>query len=216
MGIDIEKSNRLRRRWNRSLRLLQVLWLPLLAFYLCWLGILGYEAARGVGIVTAMLTGVVYPVLIASPSALDGADDIVWWILGPPLLWLKRLRPPLVLIYAAWLATLGFGAARWWGSFTAVIIGFAYPTAIFFSQALRLVEPMPMRTPSDSMEDPEVEPEEEADEDEPMGVLACAFCDSTEDVVITKCCGNVACPDHRIGTGSISDGFCCNDHPFGT
>ena len=46
MTIDIEKLNRTRRRANRSLRVFQVIWIPLILVYAAWLIALGYEAAK--------------------------------------------------------------------------------------------------------------------------------------------------------------------------
>jgi hypothetical protein len=142
MPLDIEKLNRIRKRANRALRVMQVMWMPLL------------------------------------------------------------------LAYASWLVELGYEAARWYGAIMAVLMGTGYPYLIGFSLSIRSIEPSPM-----SESKVQAEPCASSAIGE-VGVVCCAFCGS-DDTVVTTCCGKLACPAHRAGTGTISDGFCCKDHPFG-
>jgi hypothetical protein len=60
----IEKLNRTRRRANRSLRVMQLMWMPLMAAYSGWLCVFGYEVAKWLGATMALLVGFGYPFAI--------------------------------------------------------------------------------------------------------------------------------------------------------
>lgn len=40
---------------------------------------------------------------------------------------------------------------------------------------------------------------------------ACVVCLSTEHLSACRGCGRIICPSHRYGTGSLSDGYACDD-----
>ena len=62
--MNSEKRDRLRRRANRSLRVMQVMWMPLTVVYAGWLCSLGYEAAKWPGATMTLLVGFGYPFVI--------------------------------------------------------------------------------------------------------------------------------------------------------
>jgi hypothetical protein len=137
MSLDIEKMNRIRQRANRSLRVMQLMWLPLL------------------------------------------------------------------IVYGAWLVALGYDACRWYGAIMAVMVGTGYPFAIAISLSARQTGPQPF------LEDAKPAAPAPA----PAPTDRCVFC-GADNVVIAKCCNRAVCPTHRIGTGTVSDGFDCPNHPF--
>lgn len=46
-------------------------------------------------------------------------------------------------------------------------------------------------------------------------VTKCFACGATYRLVVAICCRRPCCPSHRYGTGDVSSGFTCSDHPFG-
>jgi hypothetical protein len=42
----------------------------------------------------------------------------------------------------------------------------------------------------------------------------CKSCDTTEGLAQCPYCGEWVCGKHRVGTGSLSDGYACNDDAF--
>jgi hypothetical protein len=54
----------------------------------------------------------------------------------------KVLWPLLLAAYIAWLAALGFEAARWHGAFIAILIGMGYPAAVIMAITIANSKPM--------------------------------------------------------------------------